>query len=85
MITSEELIKIVSVVNKTTWSSDPFPSKLLIHFPTIIDIIMYTIFGYPLVFSHLHVNLLPFSLSSRSLISNHKASFQFIIFVQNYK
>ena len=28
MITSEELIKIVSVINKTTRSSDPFPSKL---------------------------------------------------------
>ena len=25
MITSEELIKIVSVMNKTTCSSDPFP------------------------------------------------------------
>ena len=41
MITSEELINIVSVMNKTTWSSDPFPSKLLMsHLPTIIDIIM---------------------------------------------
>ena len=27
MITSEELIKIVSVMNKTTCWSDPFPSK----------------------------------------------------------
>ena len=41
MITSEELIKIVSVMNKTTCSSDPFPSKLLMsHLPTIIDTIM---------------------------------------------
>ena len=33
MITSKELIKIVSVMNKTTCSSDPFPSKLLMsHF-----------------------------------------------------
>ena len=38
MITSEELIKIVSVMNKTTCLSDPFPSKLLMsHLPTIID------------------------------------------------
>ena len=28
MITSAELIKIVSVMNKTTCSSDPLPSKL---------------------------------------------------------
>ena len=39
MITSEELIKIVSVMNKTTCSSDPFPSKLLMsHLPTIIQL-----------------------------------------------
>ena len=44
MITSEELIKIVSVMNKTMWSSDPFPSKLLMsHLPTIIDTIMHII------------------------------------------
>ena len=44
MITSEELIKIVSVMNKTTCSSDPFPSKLLIsHLPTIIDTIIHII------------------------------------------
>ena len=42
MITSEELIKIVSVMNKTTCSSDPFLSKLLMsHLPTIIDTIMH--------------------------------------------
>ena len=36
MITSEELIKIVSVMNKTTCLSDPFQSKLLMsHLPTI--------------------------------------------------
>ena len=40
MTTSEELIKIISVMNKTTGSSDPFPSKLLMsHLPTIIDTI----------------------------------------------
>ena len=40
MITSEELIKSVSVMNKTTCSSDPFPSKLFMsHLPTIIDTI----------------------------------------------
>ena len=44
MITSEELIKIVSVMNKTTCSSDPFPFKLLMsHLPTIIDTIMHII------------------------------------------
>ena len=44
MITSEELIKIVSIMNKTTCSSDPFPSKLLMsHLPTIIDTIMHII------------------------------------------
>ena len=44
MITSEELIKIVSVMNKTTCSSDPFPSKLLMsHLPTIIDTIIHII------------------------------------------
>ena len=44
MITSEELSKIVSVMNKTTCSSDPFPSKLLVsHLPTIIDTIMHII------------------------------------------
>ena len=44
MIMSEELIKIVSVMNKTTCSSDPFPSKLLMpHLPTIIDTIVHII------------------------------------------
>ena len=44
MITSEELINIVSVMNKTTCSSDHFPSKLLMsHLPTIIDTILHMI------------------------------------------
>ena len=44
MITSEELIKIISVMNKTTCSSDPFPSRLLMsHLPTIIDTITHMI------------------------------------------
>ena len=44
MITSEELIKIISVMNKTTCSSDPFPSKLFIaHLPTSIDTITHMI------------------------------------------
>ena len=44
MITSEELINIVYVMNKTTCSSDTFPSKLLMsHLPTIIDTIMHII------------------------------------------
>ena len=41
MITSEELIIII---NKTTCSYDPFPSKLLMsHLPTIIDTITHMI------------------------------------------
>ena len=44
MITSEEMIKIVSVMNKTTCSSDPFPYKLLMfHLPTIINTITHMI------------------------------------------
>ena len=44
MITSEELINIVLVMNQTTFSSDPFPSKLLMsHLPTIIDTIAHII------------------------------------------
>ena len=44
MITSEELIKIVSVMNKTTCSSDPFTSKLLMsRLPTIIYTIIHII------------------------------------------
>ena len=64
MITSEELIKIVSVINKTTCLSDPFPSKFLMsHLPTIIDTIMHIrMFVYLLVFSLLPVNHLLFFL-----------------------
>ena len=64
MITSEELIKIVSVINKTTCSADPFPSKLLMsHLPTIIDIIMHIInLCFLLVLSILPVNQLLFFL-----------------------
>ena len=44
MITSEELINIISVMNKTTCSSDPLPSKLsMFHLPTIIDTITHMI------------------------------------------
>ena len=44
MITSQELITIVSVMNKTTCSSDPFSSKLLMsHLTNIIDTIMHII------------------------------------------
>ena len=44
MITSEELINNVSVMNKTTYSSDHFPSKLLMsHLPTLIDTIIHII------------------------------------------
>ena len=44
MIMSEELIKIVSVLNKTTCSPDSFSSKLLMsRLPTIIDIMFHII------------------------------------------
>ena len=49
MTMREELIKIVSVMNKTTCWSDPFPSKLLMsHLLTCIDTIpILLIFVYP--------------------------------------
>ena len=44
MFTSKELINIVSVMNKATCSSNPFPSKLLMsHLSTIIDTITHMI------------------------------------------
>ena len=44
MMTSEELINIVSVMNNTTCSSDPFPSRLLMfHLPNIINTIMHMV------------------------------------------
>ena len=59
MITSEELIKIVSVMNKTTYSSDPFPSKLLMsHLLTIINTIIHIINRY------LSTNVFPSSFKS---------------------
>ena len=64
MITSEELIEIVSVMNKTTCSHDLFHSKVLMyHLPTIIDTIIHMIkFVYLLVFSLLPVSQLFFFL-----------------------
>ena len=44
MIMSEELSKVISVMNKIICLSDPFPSKLLMfHLPTIIDTITHMI------------------------------------------
>ena len=44
IITSEELIKMVYLMNKTTCSSDPFHTKLLMsHLPTSIDTLMHII------------------------------------------
>ena len=38
----DDLMKIISVMNKTTCVSDPFPTKLLMsHVPAIVDIIRY--------------------------------------------
>ena len=40
-LTRDDLIKIISVKNKTTCVSDPFPTKLLMsHLPAIDDIIL---------------------------------------------
>ncbi len=44
LVTKEELIKIISTMNKTTCASDPFPTKLLMsHLPTIIDVILHIV------------------------------------------
>ena len=42
-ISKEELIKIISVMNKTTCTSDPFPTTFLMncHLPAVIDIILH--------------------------------------------
>ena len=40
-LTRSDLMKIISVMNKTTCVSDPFPTKLLMsHLPAIVDIIL---------------------------------------------
>ena len=40
-LTRDDLMKIISVMNKTTCVSDPFPTKLLMsHLPAIVDIIL---------------------------------------------
>ena len=43
-LTSVELLKIISVMNKTTCVSDPFPTKLLIsNVSSIIDVILHIV------------------------------------------
>ena len=43
LVSKEELIKIMSVMNKTC-ASDPFPTKLLMnHLPAVIDIILHIV------------------------------------------
>ena len=40
-LTRDDLMKIISVMNKTSCVSDPFPTKLLMsHLPAIVDIIL---------------------------------------------
>ena len=40
-LTRDDLMRIISVMNKTTCVSDPFPTKLLMsHLPAIVDIIL---------------------------------------------
>ena len=44
LVSKEELIKIISVMNKTTCALDPFPTKLLMsHLPAVIDIILHIV------------------------------------------
>ena len=44
LASKEELIKIISVMNKTTCASDPFPTKFLMsHLPALIDIILHIV------------------------------------------
>ena len=44
LVTTEELSKIISCMNKTTCASDPFPTRLLISYlPIIIDVILYIV------------------------------------------
>ena len=85
MITSEELIKIISVMNKTTCSSDPFPSKLLMsHLPTIIDTIthMINLFISTSVFPSSCKSSFNQETWSRSTgIKKLQASFKFIVSV----
>ena len=42
LVLKEELIKIISVIYKTTCASDPFPTKLS-HLPAVIDIILHIV------------------------------------------
>ena len=44
LVTTEELSKIISCMNKTTCASDPFPTRLLISYlPIIIDVILHIV------------------------------------------
>ena len=44
LVTTEELSKIISCMNKTICASDPFPTRLLISYlPIIIDVILYIV------------------------------------------
>ena len=44
LVSKEELIRIISFMNKTMCASDPFPTKLLTnHLPAVIDIILHIV------------------------------------------
>ena len=44
LVTTEELSKIISCLNKTTCASEPFPTRLLISYlPIIIDVILHIV------------------------------------------
>ena len=85
MITSEELINIVSIINKTTCLSDHFPSRLLMmsHLPTIIDTIthMVNLCISTSVFPSSCKSAIVLDLIKKPGIKNLKASFKFIVSV----
>ena len=61
LVSKEELIKILSVMNKNTCASDPFPTKLLMnHLPAVIDIILHIV--------NLSISTCTFSSSCKSSI-----------------
>ena len=44
LVTKEELSKIISCMNKTTFASDQFPTRLLMsHLPHIIDVLLHIV------------------------------------------
>ena len=91
LVLKEELINIISVMNKTTCASDTFPTKLLMsHLSAVIDIISH------IVNLSISTGIFPASCKSSigvplikkpglySEIEELSSGFQFVIFVQDY-